>query len=206
VEALAVGLTIGLAAGISPGPLLVLVITSSLKSGWKAGALAACGPLLSDAFIVGTTLLVLDHVPHRTLPALGVVGAAFIVWTGVQTMREARDATLSPDGAVRTLTPLGAWRQAATVNVLSPHPWVAWATALGPLVVSTWRDSHPSAIWLVAGFYVTLVGSKIAVAALVAGGRRHLRDTGYRRALVGAGVLLVLAGIALAVEFAPQLV
>ncbi|HET8614449.1 MAG TPA: LysE family translocator [Actinomycetales bacterium] len=206
MEALAVGLTIGLAAGISPGPLLVLVITSSLKSGWRAGALAACGPLLSDVFIVGTTLLVLDHLPHRTLPALGVVGAAFIVWTGAQTIREARDATLSPDGTARALTPFAAWRQAATVNVLSPHPWVAWATALGPLVVSTWRDSHPSAIWLVAGFYVTLVGAKIAVAALVAGGRRHLHDTGYRRALVASGVLLVLAGVALAVEFAPQLV
>jgi threonine/homoserine/homoserine lactone efflux protein len=134
-----------------------------------------------------------------------VVGAAFVVWTGVQTMRDARDATLAPVGAV-ALTPLRAWRQAATVNVLSPHPWVAWATALGPLVVSTWRDSHPSAVWLVAGFYVTLVGAKIGVAALVAGGRRHLRDTGYRRALVGAGGLLVLAGVALAVEFAPQLV
>jgi threonine/homoserine/homoserine lactone efflux protein len=206
VEALAVGLTIGLAAGISPGPLLVLVITSSLKSGWRAGALAACGPLLSDAFIVTVTLLVLDHLPRRTLPALGVVGAAFIVWTGVQTMREARDATLSPDGGAAPLTPFAAWRQAATVNVLSPHPWVAWATALGPLVVSTWRDSHPSAIWLVAGFYVTLVGAKMGVAALVAGGRRHLRDTGYRRALVVAGALLVLAGVALAVEFAPQLV
>jgi threonine/homoserine/homoserine lactone efflux protein len=206
VEALAVGLTIGLAAGISPGPLLVLVITSALKSGWKAGALAACGPLMSDLFIVGTTLLVLERLPHWALPALGVVGAAFVVWTGVQTMRDARGATLDPAGAAPTLTPLGAWRQAATVNVLSPHPWVAWATALGPLVVSTWRDSHPSAVWLVAGFYVTLVGAKIGVAALVAGGRRHLGDTGYRRALVGAGALLVLAGVALAVEFAPQLV
>jgi threonine/homoserine/homoserine lactone efflux protein len=183
----------------------VLVITSALKSGWKAGALAACGPLLSDAFIVGATLLVLERLPGRTLPALGVVGAAFVVWTGVQTVRDARDATLDPDGSATPLSPLRAWRQAATVNVLSPHPWVAWATALGPLVVSTWRDSHPSAVWLVGGFYVTLVGAKMAVAALVAGGRRHLRDTGYRRALTASGVLLVLAGIALAVEFAPQL-
>ena len=206
MQALAVGLTIGLAAGISPGPLLVLVITSSLKSGWKAGALAACGPLLSDLFIVGTTLLVLDHLPKRTLPVLGVVGAAFVIWTGMQTVRESRGATLSPDADARGISPLAAWRQAATVNVLSPHPWVAWATALGPLVVSTWRDSHPSAVWLVAGFYATLVGAKIAVAALVAGGRRHLTDRSYRRALAAAGVLLVLAGVALGVEFAPQLV
>lgn len=148
----------------------------------------------------------LNRLPHRTLPALGVVGAAFIVWTGVQTMREARGATLDPDGDARGLSPFRAWRQAATVNLLSPHPWVAWATALGPLVVSTWRSSHPSAMWLVAGFYLTLVGAKIAVATLVAGGRRHLSDRGYRRSLAAAGGLLVLAGVALGVEFAPQLV
>lgn len=205
MQALAIGLTIGIAAGISPGPLLVLVITSTLKSGWRAGALAACGPLLSDAFIVGAVLLVLDHLPDRTIPMIGVVGAAFVVWTGSQTVREARQATLATDGSARPLTPLGAWRQAAVVNLLSPHPWVAWATALGPLTISMWRDSHPSAGWLLLGFYTALIGAKILVAALVARGRRRLSDTGYRRALAAAGLLLVLAGIALAVEFAPQL-
>jgi threonine/homoserine/homoserine lactone efflux protein len=104
VDALFLGLTIGLAAGVSPGPLLVLVITSTLRSGWRAGALAACAPLLSDAIVVGGVLLVLDRLPERSLSVLGVVGG-----------------------------PSPALRQAALVNVFSPHPWLTWATALGPL-------------------------------------------------------------------------
>ncbi|GAA3462965.1 LysE family translocator [Saccharothrix longispora] len=196
MDSLGLGLTLGLAASISPGPLLVLVVTSALRSGWRAGAAAACAPLLSDAVVVATTLLLLDRLPPSALGVLGVVGAVFVVWSGVRTVREARSATLGATGE-----PL-AFRRAVLVNVLSPHPWVAWATALGPLTVTTWRASSGAAVALLVGFYLTLVGGKVVIALLVARGRRRLGDTGYRRALTCAGVLLVLAGVALGVEFA----
>lgn len=205
MDALLLGLGIGLAAGISPGPLLVLVITSTLRSGWRAGALSACAPLASDLLVVGGVLLVLDRLPERSLAVLGVVGGAVVIASGVRTCVEARTAELAvaDDGAPRAS--VRALRQAAVVNLLSPHPWVAWATALGPLTISTWRDGAGGAVALVAGFYVTLVGAKIAIAALVASGRRRLSDTGYRRALLSAGLLLTLAGAALIAEFATQL-
>ncbi|NUT90930.1 MAG: LysE family transporter [Saccharothrix sp.] len=198
MDALGLGLTIGLAASISPGPLLVLVVTSALRSGWRAGALAACAPLLSDAVVVGVTVLVLDRLPARALGVLGVVGAVFVVWSGVRTVREARTATL--DGSAETGG--DALRRAALVNLLSPHPWVAWATALGPLTITTWRASAGAAVALLIGFYAMLVGGKVVIAVLVARGRRRLDDTGYRRALTCAGVLLALAGVALGIEFA----
>ncbi len=93
-------------------------------------------------------------------------------------------------------------RRAVLVNLLSPHPWVAWATALGPLTITTWRGSTGAGIALLVGFYLTLIGGKVVIALIVARGRRRLRDTGYRRALTIAGALLVLAGVALGVEFA----
>ncbi|MEJ2854352.1 MULTISPECIES: LysE family translocator [unclassified Saccharothrix] len=198
MDALGLGLTFGLAASISPGPLLVLVVTSALRSGWRAGALAACAPLLSDAVVVGVTVLVLDRLPARALGVLGVVGAVFVVWSGVQTVREARTATLDSSAEAGG----DALRRAALVNLLSPHPWVAWATALGPLTITTWRASAGAAVALLVGFYVMLIGGKVVIAVLIARGRRRLSDTGYRRALTGAGVLLALAGVALGIEFA----
>jgi threonine/homoserine/homoserine lactone efflux protein len=205
VDALLLGLSIGLAAGISPGPLLVLVITSTLRSGWRAGTLAACAPLVSDLLVVTLTLLVLDHLPHQALGVLGVVGGVLVGLTGVRTILESRSATLTPDQASGPSSSIRALRQAAIVNIVSPHPWIAWATALGPLVISTWRDGAAGGVALVAGFYLMLVGTKVAVAFLVAGGRRRLTDGGYRKALAAAGSLLVLVGVALIVEFAPTL-
>lgn len=206
MRALLLGLSIGLAAGISPGPLLVLVITATLKHGWRAGVLAACAPLATDALVIVVALLLLDNVPPVVLAALGVLGGFFVVWTGVTTIRDARQATLTKSAAhAATGTPLAVLRQAALVNLLSPHPWVFWATALGPLIIATARDRPAHGIALGVGFYVTLVGAKAVVALLVAGGRSRLGDVGYRRCLVAAGLLLILVGAALAVEFAPQL-
>jgi threonine/homoserine/homoserine lactone efflux protein len=227
VDALGLGLALGLAASISPGPLLVLVVTSALRSGWKAGALTACAPLLSDAAVVAVTLLLLDRLPGRALGVLGVVGAVFVVWTGVQTVRDARSASLTaqpspteirasqgspPRGTLNSILSPGsdnsgsadaaALRRAVLVNLLSPHPWIAWATALGPLTITTWRTSAVAGAALLTGFYLTLVGGKVVIALLVARGRRRLGDTGYRRALTAAGALLVLAGLAMGVEFA----
>jgi len=202
VRPLLLGLSIGLAAGISPGPLLVLVVTSTLRSGWGAGAAAACAPLLSDAIVVGGVLVVLDRLPRQALSLLGLVGGSFVIYLGISTVREARGATLNPaaaggEDAGRIV------RKAALVNLLSPHPWLAWATALGPLTIATWRAGEAGAVALVASFYVGLIGAKVAVAALVAGGRRRLNDRGYRGFLAGAGALLALAGIGLIAEFAP---
>jgi threonine/homoserine/homoserine lactone efflux protein len=99
-----------------------------------------------------------------------------------------------------------ALRRAVVVNFLSPHPWVAWATALGPMAVRSWRESHVDGVGLVVGFYVTLVGTKVVLAVVVGRGRERLTSTGYRRSLQGAAVLLVLAGVALVAEFLPAAV
>ncbi|MFI9008384.1 LysE family transporter [Actinosynnema sp. NPDC053489] len=235
MDALGLGLALGLTASLSPGPLLVLVVTSALRSGRRAGALTACAPLLSDAVVVAVTLLLLDRLPVRALGVLGVVGAVFVVWSGLRTVREARTATLTnrpvtpaptapiapttasqespPRGTLNSILPTRsdnsgtstggeALRRAVLVNLLSPHPWIAWATALGPLTVTTWRASPLAGSAFLIGFYLTLVGGKVVIALLVARGRRGLGDTGYRRALTAAGALLVLAGVAMGVQFA----
>lgn len=65
MDALVLGLAIGLAAGLSPGPLLVLVVTESLRSGWRGGMLTAAAPLLSDVVVVAGVLLLLQQLPSR---------------------------------------------------------------------------------------------------------------------------------------------
>lgn len=208
MTALLLGLSIGLAAGLSPGPLLVLVIAATLRSGWVAGAVTAAAPLVSDLVVVAVVLLVLDHLPARTLALVGVVGGCYVVYTGVVTVRDSRTAVLEAAGTspVSSVSQRQTLRRAVLVNVASPHPWVAWATALGPLTIATARTGIGSGVALVVGFYLALVGAKMLVAVLVARGRHRLSARGYRRTLTGAGMLLVLAGIVLVVEFLPPAV
>lgn len=165
--------------------------------------LAACAPLVSDALVVAGTLLVLDQLPDAALAYVALAGAAFVGWTGVATLREARYATLEVTSERQRAVASQALGQAALVNLLSPHPWIFWATVLGPLTLTTWDDRPPAAVALVVGFYIAIVGSKAVVALLVARGRRRVSDRGYRGALVGAGALLLVAAGALVSEFAP---
>jgi threonine/homoserine/homoserine lactone efflux protein len=68
---LLLGLSIGFAAGISPGPLLLLVVTATLMSGWRAGVLTAMSPLITDVIVVALILLVLGQVPSLLLDPAG---------------------------------------------------------------------------------------------------------------------------------------
>jgi threonine/homoserine/homoserine lactone efflux protein len=128
-----------------------------------------------------------------------------MVGLGVQTWRDARTASLSAETSAPAPEPR-ALRRAAAINLLSPHPWIAWGTALGPLALATWRDDRISGAAFVVAFYALLVGAKVAVAVLVGRTRHRLGDSGYRWSLRAAGLLLIAAGVVLAWEFGSSLV
>lgn len=195
---------LGLAAGVSPGPLLVLVVTATLRGGVRRGVQVACVPLLSDGLVVGVTLAALGRLPMTWLSWLGVFGGLAVALVGCQTIREGRVAELVSDAEAPSAR--SEVRRAMALNLVSPHPWISWLTFLGPLTVTTWRSNPAAAVAFVLGFYAVLVGSKCAIAVLVGRGRDRLTSRGYRRAVVGAGIVLVALGVVMAVEFAAKLV
>lgn len=79
---LLLGLTIGFGAGVSPGPLLALVVRASLRHGRGAGLQVAASPLVTDLPIIILALTVLGAMPGRVLAAIGVVGAAVVLNSG----------------------------------------------------------------------------------------------------------------------------
>jgi len=190
VDLLLLGLALGLAAGISPGPLLALVITSSLERGFGAGLMVAVAPLLTDAPIILLAVLVLKDMPEPFLAGLGVIGGCFVVYLGLRTFRSDKPSI----GAKTAGGDLGDLGRGALVNFFNPQPWLLWPTVQGPLLVQGWRQSPLVGLGFVTSFYLAIVGSKVAIAALVARGRHNLDQRWYRRLLQSCGVLLVVLG------------
>ena len=183
---LLLGAGIGLAAGLSPGPLLALVVTNTLRRGFAAGALVALAPLVTDVPIIVATLLVVDAVPTALLRGLALGGAAYLIWLAIDTLR--REPVIAA----------GDLRQGVTTNLLSPHPWLFWLGAGAPILATAWDRAPGRGVAFVAGFYGLLIGTKLVVAALVAVARRQLVERYYRVALVAsAGLLLAAAGLLL---------
>lgn len=190
---LLLGLSLGFAAGVSPGPMLALVIARSMEKGFASGLRVAIAPLFSDLPIVLSAVLLATALPPRLLQALGIGGGLFLIFLGVQEIVRARRATLSHPGEKRTedLT------QAILVNLLNPHPWVFWFSVGGPLVVRAWALSPIDGSSFLVSFYALLVGSKIMLAWLVARSRNRLRSEWYRWIVQTCGVMLIVVGILL---------
>ena len=75
VTAALAGAAFGLSAGITPGPLLALVIAQTLAHGPREGGKVALAPLLTDSpIILGALLLTSSAASHGTL--LGEIGRA----------------------------------------------------------------------------------------------------------------------------------
>jgi threonine/homoserine/homoserine lactone efflux protein len=197
VPELLAGLAIGLAAGISPGPLQTLVITSTLRRGFGAGWRVAIAPLLTDVPIVGLAIIAVGSLPDSLVEGLGLAGGLIVVAFGIWELRSA-SGPLPPievDKGDRT----DLWKGVA-VNVVSPHPWVFWFAAGAPLLVrAAEADPWRAGLFLV-GFYATLIGSKVAIAAVVAAGRDRLSEAWRRRLIVIGGGLLIVGGLVLVVE------
>jgi threonine/homoserine/homoserine lactone efflux protein len=192
------GIALGLGAGITPGPLLTLVLTSTLQRGFGAGLRVAVAPLITDAPIILLAVAVVSSVSDGVLRGLGIVGGFVVVAMGGRTIWEAGRLHGADDERV-VAGAQDLWR-GVLVNALSPHPWIFWLGAGAPLLVTAWRDSAAQGVLFLVGFYVLLVGSKVGVAWAVAQGRRRLSDRWRRRLLVIGGILLVLGGGVLAWE------
>jgi threonine/homoserine/homoserine lactone efflux protein len=186
------GISLGFAAGISPGPLSALVVTTALQRGVAAGVRVAIAPLLSDLPVVALSVLAVGAFPTAVLPYVAIAGGLFIIFLGVDTYRKAGRASFEdrkPES--RDL------RRGFITNIVSPHPWLFWLGVGGPLLVSAWdRGAVPAGAFLL-GFYGLLVGTKLFLAWGVAHGRGALTLPWYRRALSASGGLLVLLGGAL---------
>jgi threonine/homoserine/homoserine lactone efflux protein len=201
VHALLLGLSLGIGAGVAPGPLLAVVIRSTLEGGFAAGARVAVGPLLTDVPIIGVAAVLAAALPEEALAGLGIAGGLFLVWLGVEALRDVPAPV--EEATSGTAAPAGSLKRGAVVNLLNPHPWVFWIAVGVPILGD--GTVGEAALFLVP-FYAMLVGSKLTVAALLGAGReRLLRGAGYRWALRGSGVLLLAAGVALAVEGVNQL-
>lgn len=204
MEALLIAVTLGLAAGLTPGPLLTLVMSSTLARGFGAGLRVALAPLIADLPIVAIVLLALRSAPAWMLSVLALAGGVVLMvlavrtWTGADSAKDqvqaASGAALVVDHGPRDVA------RGAMVNFLNPHPWVAWSTVLGPQIVALWSRSYALAVLFVALFYVFLVGTLILIAAGVAHGRHRIGGTGHLLALRACAFLLAAFGALLLIR------
>jgi threonine/homoserine/homoserine lactone efflux protein len=175
ISFLTTGTILGLSAGFTPGPLLTLVISETLKHDLKAGVKVALAPILTDLPIIILTLFMLAKLSHfhTILGAISFLGGLFILYLGYESVRTKGVNISLNDCRAQSL------RKGIIVNALSPYPYLFWFSVGAPTTIKAMGQSVFAALAFISSFYVLLVGSKIAIAILVGKSRSFLTGNPY---------------------------
>jgi threonine/homoserine/homoserine lactone efflux protein len=191
--ALASGILLGLSAGLSPGPMLALVLAQTLRHGPREGCKIALTPLVTDPPIILVTLALATKLAQLR-PLLGIfsiVGGAFILFLAWESFRPVRQGAEAPAESPRS------WFKGIVTNLLNPHPWLFWLTAGAAILAKAMAQSWMVAAAFLFGFYLLLVGSKVGVALLAGRSRNLLAGRPYRVTMRVLAVILTLFALLL---------
>lgn len=185
------GAVFGLVAGISPGPLLTLLISETLKHNKKEGFKIACVPLLTDfpIILVSLVFLVKIYASKLILGIISLAGAFFLFYLAYQVF-EVKGLSLDlPKIKSQSL------RKGVITNILNPHPYLFWMTIGAPIIFKALNINILSACLFISGFYLLLIGSKIVIVILISSSKIFLNSTLYIYILRFLGLILFFFAI-----------
>ncbi|MBN2523178.1 MAG: LysE family transporter [Bacteroidales bacterium] len=187
------GLFLGIVAGISPGPLLPLVVTETLKYGQKEGMKLALAPLITDLPIILAAYFLIRNFAENNL-LLGIIsllGALFLLLLAYENIRYKPSVKNKPIQKPRS------FQRGIVVNLLNPHPYLFWILVGAPILVNASRVSSFAIVLFLAGFYMMLVGSKIVFALLTGKMKNILQQKAFVLSIRSLGIVLIVFSVLL---------
>ena len=193
LEYLTQGTLLGLAAGVAPGPLLVLVVAETIRHNTTAGIKVALAPMITDIPIIGLALLVLPRLPHFEviLGVVSIIGALFIGYLALDSFKTRGIDLDSVEVKPQSL------RKGVITNLLNPHPYVFWLGVGVPLIYRAVQSSLLNALVFIGAFFVFIVGSKVVLALIANKSRAFLSGPIYIYLVRALGLLLAFFAVIL---------
>ena len=193
IEYLSAGTLLGLASGFSPGPLLVLVLSETLRHGMRAGIKVSIAPLITDVPIILISLLVLNRLAHfkTILGGVSILGGLFILYLGYDSIKT--------KGLEFNLAPVSrnSFKKGVMTNALNPHPYIFYMTVGAPIIFKAINQNLLLAFLFIGSFLIFLVGSKVTLAMVVERSRAFLKGLVYIGLMRILGALLLFFSIML---------
>ena len=188
------GLTLGLAAGLTPGPLQALICVQTLAHGPREGARAGLAPLLTDLPVMVLCLAALSALSSHAwlMGALSLAGGVVVLRFGWGALRS---GPFDPAGGALDAKSL---RKGFATNILNPKMILFWGAVGAPTVLAAYARSPFAAAAFLFGFYLALIGTNVALAWLSGRFARFLSGPGYVWTMRALGVLLILIALGLA--------
>lgn len=181
-------LSFGLAAGIKPGPLGIIVIQQALSRGLFAGVQASLAPLITDGPIIVAALWILPKFSSidAFTAALSLTGGIYLLWVSTKLFRVS-EISLGEKMESRI-----SFATVLKINFLSPAPYLFWFTVGGNYLI---RGSTAESTVFVTTTIGALIATKTAVAVLAVRFFPSLGSRGYILTMKFLAATLVWFGL-----------
>lgn len=182
-----IGFLMGAPSGIAPGPMLILIISETLRHGTRAGAKVASTPLLTDLPVVLSSGFLFTQISEMNflLGVISLLGFVFLLYLGSKNFRIANVEI--PDYNPPPLL----LKEIIVANLLNPNPYLFWFTVGGPLMVRSFQQTLSLGAVFLFSFYFGLIGVKFMLAIAAEKSRNFLQGIWYRRIMQFLGLALI---------------
>ena len=190
------GLLLGAPSGLAPGPMLLLIISETLRHGKRAGVKVACIPLLTDAPIVLASGLLFTQITNMNilLGGISIIGSIFLLNLGIKSLLAANSEFL--DYTPRPLL----LKEIMIANLTNPNPYLFWFTVGAPIMVRSFQHNLSKGLSFLVSFYLGLVGIKLILAIAAGKSRDFLQGFLYRSTMQLLSLMLICFAIYLMLD------
>lgn len=190
-------LLVGYSGALTPGPLLVVNISSVARGGFAAGLWVASGHAAAELAVVLLLRAGLSRVVQRpaAVASIGLVGGLVLLRMGYSLLTEATGLSLSAELAGSPeRAAIGPFAGGMIASVVNPY-WLLWWATIGASYMVRSVQYGPAGI---LAFYVGHILSDYSwyalVAFIVATGRQIINDAMYQGVLLACGAFLLFLG------------
>jgi threonine/homoserine/homoserine lactone efflux protein len=185
-----------LVAGLSPGPILTLLVAETLKFGKEDGFKVALSPLITDSTIILLTSLLLSTFAENNIVIglISILGACYLAYISLENFRA------KTDKFEVVITRKGAFKRAVITNLLNPHTYLFWISVGSPIILENLKTNASGIVPFLLGFYTCLIGSMVFVALITDKSKSLIKSKYYSYALRILGIALILFAIVFLTE------
>ena len=185
---------------VIPGPAVLYIVTRSIHQGRAAGLVSVLGVATGSLVHVAAAALGLSALLMSSsiaFEAVKLVGAAYLIWLGIRTLRGRDEEDLPEQAAPAPLS--RAYTQGVVVNVLNPKTALFFLAFLPQFVDPDAGRPAPQML-ILGALFVTLGvlsdGTYALVASRLGEWLRGRRTFARNRRYVSGGVYITLGAVA----------
>jgi threonine/homoserine/homoserine lactone efflux protein len=191
IDLLIAGILLGIYAGLSPGPMLFLVVSQTIKHDFKEGLKIALSPLLSDIPIIILSLILITFLEgyNSILGIIFIVGGVYLSYLAYESFKfEPKDVDIE-------LNNPKSLRKGVTLNLLNPSPYIFWITVGSPIIIPAYTINPLAPLEFIISFYIFLVGIKICIAFITSKSREFITGKTYLHLMRILGIFISIFAI-----------